>query len=225
MTTDLTTEQIEFVENPEPRCPVILLLDISASMRGEKLQQLHHGLIDFSLDIKKDTLASIRCEIAIITFNSNVELAQDFVTTDKFSPRTFTASGTTKMAEGILFALEKMEERKQQYKENGINYYRPWLFMVTDGHPSDAQAVIADAGRQLRQAETENRLAVFCVGVQNANLNKLSQISGRAPVKMREMKFRDMFVWLSQSMSRVSRSRPDEAIALDTDALRDWAYV
>ena len=46
---------------------------------------LNRGLVDFYLAIRKDQLASIRCEVAIITFGSNAELVQDFVTADRFS--------------------------------------------------------------------------------------------------------------------------------------------
>ena len=34
-----------------------------------------------------------------------------------------------------------------------------------------------------------------------------------------------MSVWLSHPMSRVSRSRTDDEITLDTDGLKDWAAI
>ena len=33
-------DMVEFAENPEPRCPCVLLLDTSGSMRGERIQAL-----------------------------------------------------------------------------------------------------------------------------------------------------------------------------------------
>ena len=36
-------ESVEFAENPEPRCPCVLLLDTSGSMPGEKLAALNEG--------------------------------------------------------------------------------------------------------------------------------------------------------------------------------------
>ena len=35
---------VEFAENPEPRCPCLLLLDTSASMGGDKLVELNDAL-------------------------------------------------------------------------------------------------------------------------------------------------------------------------------------
>jgi hypothetical protein len=45
----------EFVENPENRCPVILLLDTSGSMSGQPIQQLNRGIAAFKEDVLKDT--------------------------------------------------------------------------------------------------------------------------------------------------------------------------
>ena len=45
----------EFVENPENRCPVILLLDTSGSMSGQPIQELNRGLAAFKEDVMKIT--------------------------------------------------------------------------------------------------------------------------------------------------------------------------
>ena len=225
MITEIIPDGIEFVENPEPRCPVILLLDVSSSMQGEKIQALNRGLVDFYLAIRKDQLASARCEIAIITFGSTAELVQDFVTANRFSPRELIANGTTMMAEGIDLALEKIDERKQQYRDNGINYYRPWLFMLTDGQPTDASERIDAASDSLKRAEREKRVAVFSVGVGLANMARLRQMSVRAPLGLEGLRFGNMFTWLSQSISQVSRSRTGDEIELDIEDLKSWAKV
>ena len=40
-------QAVEFAENPEPRCPCVLLLDTSASMHGEPISALNEGLRTF----------------------------------------------------------------------------------------------------------------------------------------------------------------------------------
>jgi uncharacterized protein YegL len=59
----------EFVENPENRCPVILLLDSSGSMSGQPIQELNRGLAAFKEDVQKDAQASLSVEVAIVTFS------------------------------------------------------------------------------------------------------------------------------------------------------------
>jgi uncharacterized protein YegL len=202
----------EFVENPENRCPVILLLDTSGSMLGQPIEELNGGLAAFKQDVLKDTQASLCVEVAIVAFGP-VRLAQDFVTIDNFTPPKLEANGVTPMGEAIEFALNLLEKRKQTYKDNGVLYYRPWVFLITDGVPTDHWQ---SAAQRVREAEAQRRLLFFGVGVQGANINLLKQIAPpeRPPVMLNGLDFRDLFVWLSTSMKRVSTSKIGEAIAL-----------
>src|ERR1700693_4942617 len=77
---------MEFADNPEPRCPFVLLLDTSKSMAGKPIAALNEGLRALHAELMKDTLARLRVEIAVLSFGGNVQLVQDFVTADTFSP-------------------------------------------------------------------------------------------------------------------------------------------
>lgn len=222
MTTELIPDEIQFAENPEPRCPCVLVVDVSSSMYGRPIEALNEGLARFADELSDDPLASLRVEVSIITFGSTAEVAQDFVTADQFKAPTLVANGVTAMGAGINLALERIEERKQMYRENGIDYYRPWLFLMTDGAPTDSVNAASD---NLKQADGEKRVAAFSVGVEGANMDILTQISPRRPLMLKGLEFSSMFVWLSQSMSRVSASRTDDEISLDTDGLSDWAAI
>ena len=225
MTTELMPDEIQFAENPEPRCPCVLLADVSTSMYGDPIGELNEGLALFADELKKDQLASLRVEVAIITFGSVAEVVQDFITADQFQAPTLVANGTTMMSAGINLALDKIEERKQMYRDNGIDYYRPWLFLLTDGAPTEEQEVVNAAFARLKQAESEKRVAAFSVAVESADMDTLTEMSPRRPMMLKGLEFKNMFVWLSQSMSRVSGSRTDDEITLDTEGLKDWAVI
>ncbi len=213
--TTLLEEAVEFAENPEPRCPCVLLLDTSGSMNGPALDALNAGLQTFKTDLAKDPLASRRVEIALITFNSAVTVVQDFVTADQFDPPVLTAGGMTHMGGAIHTALDIIAIRKAQYRSNGIAYYRPWVFLITDGAPQGEAADIVDrAAERVRTDEQAKRVAFFAVGVENADMSRLAQIAVRTPVKLEGLNFVEMFVWLSASMQRVSQSRVDDQVAL-----------
>jgi hypothetical protein len=49
----------DFADNPEPRCPCLLLLDVSGSMRGSPINQLNEGLAQFRDELFADSLARI----------------------------------------------------------------------------------------------------------------------------------------------------------------------
>src|SRR5215470_10189545 len=92
---------VEFADNPEPRCPCVLLLDTSGSMRGEAIKALNEGLKSFKEELSQDTLASRRVEIAIVTFGGDVQVVQEFITVDEFTAPTLEANGLTPMGTGI----------------------------------------------------------------------------------------------------------------------------
>ncbi|EFA69882.1 von Willebrand factor, type A [Cylindrospermopsis raciborskii CS-505] len=208
-------EVVEFAENPEPRCPCVLLLDTSGSMQGDRIEALNQGLLSFKDELVKNTLAARRVEVAIVTFDSHVNVVQDFVTVDQFTPPILTAQGLTTMGAGINKSLEIIQERKSQYRANGIAYYRPWVFMITDGEPQgEIDEVIEQATQRLRGDESNKKVAFFTVGVENANMDRLHQIAVRTPLKLKGLNFVEMFVWLSASMSAVSHSQLEEQVAL-----------
>jgi uncharacterized protein YegL len=208
-------EAVEFAENPEPRCPCVLLLDTSGSMKGEPIEALNKGLATFKDNLEKDPLAARRVEVAIVTFDNEVKVAQDFVTVDKFTPPTLSAQGQTYMGGAIHKALDMIQARKAQYRTNGVAYYRPWVFMITDGEPQgEPDTVVQQASQRLKTDEANKRVAFFAVGVENANMERLSQMVVRTPVKLIGLNFIEMFVWLSRSMEAVAQSRTDEQVAL-----------
>ena len=202
----------EFVDNPETRCPVVLLLDTSLSMAGDPIDALNRGIKVFKEDVLRDAKASLSVEVAIITFGP-IRLRQDFTTIDRFEPPQLIADGGTPIGEAIEYALDRLEDRKDSYKENGIQYYRPWIFLITDGAPTDSWDM---AAQRLGAAEARRRLLFFSVAVEGANMKTLSQIASpeRPPVKLNGLNFGDLFEWLSTSMKRVSTSKVGEAVAL-----------
>ena len=208
-------EAVEFAENPEPRCPCVLLLDTSGSMQGAPINALNEGLRTFKDDLIKNSLASRRVEVAVVTFDCDINVVQDFVTADLFEPPTLTAQGLTHIGAAVHKALDLIQTRKAQYRANGVAYYRPWIFMITDGEPQgEPEGVIEQVTQRIKDDEANKRVAFFTVGVENANMTSLSQISVRTPIKLKGLNFTELFLWLSASMSAVSHSKLDEQVGL-----------
>jgi len=214
---------LSFAENPEPRCPCVLLLDTSASMRGAPLQALSEGLLQYRDELLSDALAAKRVEVALLTFGGSVRLHSDFATAEHFAPKPLEAQGDTPMGQAILRAVDLIQERKDVYRQNGILFYRPWIFLITDGAPTDAWQ---EAAAQVKQGEQGKAFSFFCVGVEGAHLDILRQISVREPLKLNGLRFRELFGWLSNSQRAVSRSRTDEDVKLENPITPNgWAAV
>lgn len=216
------SDATELAENPEQRCPCVLLLDTSGSMAGPPIKELNEGLRAFQEELAADSLARKRVEIALVTFGP-VKLETDFVTAENFEPPLLSAGGDTPMGAAVQLAIELVARRKDVIRQHlgPTMCLRPWIFLVTDGGPTDEWH---SAATKVQEGDNDQKKAFsfWAVGVRGANMDVLSQISRRPPVSLDGLRFRDMFVWLSSSLSGVAKSQPGAQIQLSAP---DWTSV
>jgi uncharacterized protein YegL len=178
------------------------------------------GIRTFESELKSDSMACKRVEVAMVTFGP-VNVIQPFVTVDAFTAHTLEANGATPMGEAIMKAIELISERKKTYRANAISFYRPWIFMITDGDPTDN---VSSATEAIKDGENNKNFMFYAVGVDGANLTQLAQLSVRTPLKLKGVSFREMFVWLSNSLGGVARSQPGDTVQLNNPTTPDgWA--
>ncbi len=127
------------------------------------------------------------------------------------------------MGAAINRAIDILQERKKVYRANGIAFYRPWIFLITDGGPTDEWK---SAAERVKQGEASRAFSFFGVGTDGANFETLAHIATREPLKLKGLRFRDLFKWLSNSQQAVSRSSPGEEVHLENPATpTGWATV
>jgi len=204
----------EFAPNPQQRCATVLLLDVSGSMQGQPLAELQAGLNVLRDELYADDLVRKRVEIAVVTFGGTVDIVHNFTGVEYFQSPALVAKGDTPMGQAILMGLSLLNERKKEYHRNGILYFRPWVFLLTDGAPTDTQTPEwTQAVSMVRQGETDKKFIFHGFGVQDADMSRLAELSQRH-YKLTGFKFRELFKWLSNSLGAVSRSTPGTKLLL-----------
>lgn len=211
--TELARYQ-DLIDNPTPRCPCILVLDTSGSMDGDPIHALNDGVHTFIKAVQRDETARYAVEVSVITFGGNVQEVSPMTPVhqiEQIAP--LQASGSTPMGEAVERALQRLELRKQEYKQTGTSYYQPWIVIMSDGSPTDSWQ---GAAQQTSSAENQGKLVVMPIAVgDGADLTTLSAFSGKRGAKqLKGLQFDAFFEWLSASMSRVSASTPGMKVSL-----------
>lgn len=205
--TPMELGNVEFANNPEPRVACLIIADVSGSMKGAPIKALNAGLKELQRSLLDDALARLRVEIGLLSFADATRIESDFVSPENFCPPRLTAAGSTNMGAAILEGLDMIHARKDAYRSGGVQYYKPWVWLMTDGEPTDN---ITLAAQRIRDAEAAKQIAVFAVAIGGANTNALTQLSARPPLKLDGLRFAEHFQWLSASLSTVSASRPGD---------------
>lgn len=215
--------QEELIDNPTPRVPICLALDVSGSMSGDPLNEMAKGVEMFFDAIREDEIAKYSAEISIVTFGGIARKALDFYSIDRQEVPSFYADGATPMGEAVNLALDLLEHRKNEYKNAGVDYYQPWLVIMTDGEPTDN---ISGAASRLSEMVASKKISIFPIAIGNTNIDKLSKLSPtRPPLRLNGLNFKEFFMWLSKSVSRVSQSTPGETVSLDIKGINAWAQI
>lgn len=229
MSVDLEVRKEDLVNNPTARVPVCLCLDVSGSMDGAPIQNLNEGVRMFYDAIKDDEIAVYAAEISIVTFGgTDAECMADFASLElQPNPPRPEAYGRTPMGEAVNMALDMLERRKQEYRDAGVDYYQPWLVLMTDGLPNGSKEELSRAISRTCEAVNNRKLTIFPIGIgDEADMATLQKFSPkRSPLKLKGLKFQEFFAWLSKSVSKTSQSIPGESVKLDIEGLKGWSEL
>lgn len=228
MNENLLVRLEDLVNNPTARVPVCLCLDTSGSMGGQPIDELNEGVRLFYDAIREDETALYSAEVSIVTFGGNAQCIADFASLElQPNAPTLSANGMTPMGEAVNMGLDLLEQRKEEYKDRGVDYYQPWLVLMTDGAPNGDSRELSRAINRTVDLVNQKKLTVFPIGIgADADMEVLTQFSPkRPPLKLQGLKFQEFFAWLSKSVSKTSQSTPGESVKLDVDGIKGWAEL
>jgi uncharacterized protein YegL len=219
----------DLMDNPTPRLPVVLCLDVSGSMWGEPIDELNQGVRLFIENVLSDPIAAASVELCVVTFGDNAELLADFQAVMNVTGvmRVDARNECTNLGEGVELAVKSLNERKEKYKRAAVDYYQPWLVLFSDGEPNvPTVGYHIKVARRVKQMVAEKKLTVFPIGIgREADMDALALFSDWTPMRLKGLNFREFFQWLSASVSRVSQSRPGDKVELDLEGIKGWGEI
>lgn len=118
------------------KLPVILLLDVSGSMSGAKIDSLYDATIDMINTFVAAQAKEQVIDVAIITFGDSVNLHTRYTPVKDLQAKgisRFKASGMTPMGTALRMAKDMIDDKK----ETPSRIYRPAVVLVSDGVPTD----------------------------------------------------------------------------------------
>ncbi len=218
---DILIPYVEFADNANERTPCVLVLDCSGSMRGGPIEQLNQGLKALEHELKEDIDASCRVQLLVIKAfgNDEAEVASDWTDAMNFTAPKMEAKGLTPLGKAMDLALHKIEEQKWLYDSCGISSKRPWIFLISDGEPTDYDW--EETASKCRKAQDNRKVVIHAVGTEGASFDKLAQFSTMSTKKLTGLKFTEFFLWLSRSVSCASRAA--EGLDNTLSATSEWS--
>lgn len=200
-----------------PRLPVCICLDMSGSMKGAKFEKMKEGLKMFCDAILDDPKAKRSAEISIITFNNEFNMYRKFGRLDKPVLLSNVKPGLgTKVSPAINCALDMLEQRKEEYRRLGMEYYQPWLVFISDGLPADKCDEVKE---RVLELEKNRKLVVLSLPILSSKddvaknertMNFMDGFSASKSLPMDSEKIKEFFVWLSRSIHvSVRKGRAD----------------
>ncbi|MBR6727457.1 MAG: VWA domain-containing protein [Clostridia bacterium] len=150
------------------KVPICLVLDCSGSMRHPdgtrlpKIDELNRNIDAFLEYVRNDPKASKICDLCIITMGDAVRVVTRYTTVDRIHIGHFSAGGGTPLGTAMATAIDLLTERRQFYRDNDIEHYKPILMVMTDGEPTDDIEYIAP---QVATMVANKEIKIFPVGV------------------------------------------------------------
>jgi len=185
------------------RLPIYFVLDCSESMVGEPITSMEKGLAAMLGALRKDPYALETAYIGVITFATTAKPAVPLTELSQFQmPKLVLGSGTSLGA--ALELLEKQiaaEVAKNTTDAKGD--YKPIVFLLTDGEPTDRWEAVADRFKKNRGLQI---IAVGCGADANpATLRRISEFVILAEESDQET-FTQFFKWVSASVATASQT-------------------
>jgi len=185
------------------RLPVYLVLDTSGSMAGDPIEAVRQGMKALVAELKGDPQALETAFLSVITFNSSALQVAPLADLMSFKEPVVDAGGSTAMGEALRVLQQCIDREVAKTTPDKKGDWKPLIFLMTDGQPTDSWEAEAD---KLKQKRVGNIIA--CAAGSGANETLLKRIT-ETVVKLNNLQpdtLKAFFKWVSSSIKTTSQS-------------------
>lgn len=119
------------------RLPVYLVLDVSGSMMGEPIEAVRNGMQILASTLRTDPYALETAYLSVITFDSEARQVVPLTELVAFQPPNIDAGSTTSLGAALKLTRECIEREVQKTTADAKGDWKPLVFLMTDGQPTD----------------------------------------------------------------------------------------
>ncbi len=154
------------------KLPVYLLLDTSGSMLGEPIEAIKNGVQTLVAALRQDPYALETAYLSVITFDNGARQVVPLTELASFQMPNIQALGQTCMGDALILLAQKVETEVQKTTTEVKGDWKPIVFIMTDGTPTDD----LNAGLQAIRSKRFGMI-IACAAGANANVDALRQIT------------------------------------------------
>ncbi|HNN61459.1 MAG TPA: VWA domain-containing protein [Candidatus Obscuribacter sp.] len=183
------------------------MLDTSGSMRGEPIHSVNVGLQAMLSALRQDPYALESVHLSIITFDVEAREYLPLTPLDevKLGEVVVPEAGATFLGAALELLLQRVDRDIKKTTGDAKGDWRPLLFVMTDGSPSDLHAY-REAIPEVKKRNFGSILA--CAAGPKAKQDVLLELTDRVVVMdtMDSAAFSGFFKWVSASVAVGSSS-------------------
>ncbi len=186
------------------RLPVYLVLDCSESMAGPAIEEVARGVETLVSTLRANPQALETAYLSVITFSHYAKQVTPLTDIVSFQPPKLAVRTGTALGAALTLLQACMQREIVQTSPTAKGDYKPLVFLLTDGQPTDDWEPAADALRAANRPRIANIYAIGCgPDVDHGVLRRVTDIVLNMPELSTEA-FRKAFVWLSASVQSAS---------------------
>jgi uncharacterized protein YegL len=180
-------------------------------MAGEPLDEVERGVYTLLSNLKKDPFALETAYLSLITFDAKARVVVPLSEVTSITPPTLTIRPGTSLGAALDLVRESIQKEVQKTTASSKGDYKPMVFILTDGQPTDDWTMAADRLRKVQP----HLAKIYAIGCgDEVDFETLGKLSDACFHVKSLTTISELFLWLTASVQSMSIS-PDSPVNLE----------